>query len=290
MKKAIVPFIFASLALVACGGPSAEATSQIQGQKVIFDLNYEGAAAPTAVAAKQGERLKEPAKPTREGYQFIGWMDERENHIFDFNVPVLDDVDVTLKAYWLANNLKENVFEAEYCPCITDGQGMTGSTYSGGTTGAGLIGEDYTKGYAASNGFYVHFLYTNGNTLTFDLEADKASTDSVLALRLSGEYRAFFEINNSKWHVQLNGVNIDYKAINFRYIPPQGAEPFPFSDYFMGGVSLKQGANKLELITDNTELMYGTAASTAPMVDCVKLYSDAKVTWPDEKPENLDLL
>jgi hypothetical protein len=35
------------------------------------------------------------------------------------------------------------------------------------------------------------------------------------------------------------------------------------------------------------EKMYGTALSTAPMVDCLKVYSTSEVTWPTAKPANL---
>lgn len=182
------------------------------------------------------------------------------------------------------------VFEAEYCPCITDGQGMTGSTYSGGTNGRGLIQEDYGGEAQASNGYYVHFLYTRGNTLTFDIVADKADAKASIVMRLSGEYKSpEFTINPTKYPIKVNGVSINYGDIKIDMVPPQGAGRRPFTDYVLASeIALVEGNNKVEMITDNDELMFGTAASTAPMVDCLKFTSTSKLTWPTEKKSNIE--
>ena len=309
-KTTLLPLILSAMMLAACSSPSsssapaesssapaatssAAATSYDYPVKITFDYNYDGAPAPVVVNSGLGAMLEMPETPRREGYRFFGWVKSLDNQIFDFEIPVLEHEDFTLSALWLASDVKENVFEAEYCPCITDGQGMQGSTYSGGTLGKGLISEDLYGDYVASNDFYVHYLYNNGNTLTFDIVSDKAVEGAILMLRLSGEYRETFTINADKWHVRLNATEesdkgINYKPITFKYIPPQGGGGFPFTDYVISNVNLVEGNNKIELITDNTELMLGTAYSTAPMVDALKLYSTSTLTWPTEKQSNID--
>ena len=317
MKKVtLFPLILSALVLASCGGGNNPDSSKATGlttpdkssdtshatglttpntqategaYKVTFDYNYEGGPASEVVKVNAFDAVKKPADPTRTGYSFVGWMKEADDHIFDFeNMPFLEDSDVTLKAFWIPDSLKETVFEAEYCACITDGLGMQGSTYSGGTQGKALIGEDVYGDYHASNDFFVHFLYMKGNTLTFDLVADKAEQNVVFAIRLSAEYRETIEITNEKWKVKINDEALAYKPFTFRHVPPQGGTRYPFTDYVLGNINLKEGENKIELITDNDELLYGTAASTAPMIDCLKMYSGNTITWPTAKESNID--
>ena len=295
MKKALIPLFLSAMLLASCGGgASSEAQSSAPAAdlQVTFDLGYEGAPAATKVGANIGKALSKPNDPLREGYTFLGWVNEKDGQIFDFeHLVVTETADYTLKAYWVESSKKGNTFEAEYCPCITDGQGMQGSTYSGGTLGAGLIGYDRTKLYNASNEYYVHFLYNKGCNLIFNINAEAAATGATLVLRLSAEYKSTFTINKDMWKVKLNDNQITYKPITFNYVSPQGADPWPpFTDYVISNIDLQQGVNKFELITDNEELLFGTAYSTAPMVDALKVYTESKLSWPEEKQENLDLV
>ena len=41
--------------------------------KITYDLNYDGAPAPTTVTYGEGELVEKPADPVREGYEFTGW-------------------------------------------------------------------------------------------------------------------------------------------------------------------------------------------------------------------------
>ena len=45
-------------------------------------------------------------------------------------------------------------------------------------------------------------------------------------------------------------------------------------------VNLNEGENTIELVTNNSEHMSGaTMEATAPMVDCMMLYTSAELTW-----------
>ena len=271
---------------------SSSASSNVKKVSVTFNLNYKGAPKASVVPVEKGKTVTAPTDPTRDGKAFIGWsVDSESTQIYDFTYPV--NKDMTLYAAWGetgAEKLKGYTFEAEYCPCITDGQGMQGSTYSGGTSGQGLIQEDYDGSAEASNRFWVHFLYNKGDNLIFNIESDKAVSNATIYMRLSAEYRGPMEINATKYPVKLNDEAISYESIFFPNVPAQGAGWLAFEDYPLGiNLSLKQGTNKIEMITDNDEWLYGTALSTAPMVDCLKFSvpEDVNLTWPTAKYSNI---
>ena len=262
---------------------------------VTFNLNYTGAPAATTVEVEKGKTVAEPTDPTRNGKAFTGWaIAKNSTQIYDFTYPVKKDM--TLYATWGetgASKIKGYTFEAEYCPCITDGQGMQGSTYSGGTSGQGLIQEDLDKNADASNNFWVHFLYMRGNTLTFDINSDKAVTNATIYMRLSAEYHGPMIISPDMYTVKLNNSAIEYETVIFPNVPGQGEPALPFNDFLLGtNLSLNAGPNKIEMITNNDIWLYGTAMSTAPMVDCLKFYvpSDTSLTWPNAKLSNIIFL
>jgi uncharacterized repeat protein (TIGR02543 family) len=260
---------------------------------VTFNLNYEGAPQPTVTKVTEGQAIAEPSDPNRSGFAFTGWMLSASGpQYYDFTQPVQQKL--TLYASWGAvgsKKVKAKTFEAEYCPCITEdrnGLGMQGATYSGGSNGRNLIQKDDTKQAKASNGYFVHHLYEKGNNLVFDLNVDVEDTKATIYMRLSAEYKTPVQIDADMYKVKVNGVAMNYGSITFENVPPQGDGWKPFSDYLLTAeVTLKAGANKIEMITDNMEKMYGTALSTAPMVDCLKVYSTSEVTWPTAKPANL---
>ena len=260
---------------------------------VKFDLNYAGAAAATTVKVTEGQKVAEPTDPTRAGYAFTGWKLSADGpHFYDFNQPVAEAL--TLYASWGevgAKKIKAVTLEAELCPCITedrDGLGMQGATYSGGSNGRNLIQKDDRGVAKASGGYFVHHLYEKGNNLIFNIQADEQDTNVVIYMRLSAEYKNPVVINKDMYKVKLNDVAINYGSITFTEVPEQGKGWKPFADYILSAsLTLKAGGNKIEMITDNDEKMYGTALHTAPMVDALKVYSTSTVTWPEAKPANL---
>ena len=259
-----------------------------------FDLNYSGAPKMDTVQVIEGQKLAEPATdPTRDGFAFVGWKSDKNSpQYFDFGAKVYEAV--TLYAEWGpvgSKRIKTYVFEAEYCPCITDGVGMNGATYSGASQGKNLIQKDTEEGDAdASNGYWVHHLYQKDNTLVFEIESDVAVDNAVIYWRLSAEYVETVLINNTLYKFKLNDVEVLYDPITFIDVPEQGTGFKKFADYLVGtNLNLKAGTNKIELITDNVEHLYGTANSTAPMVDCIKIFCSSQLTWPGQKTSNIEI-
>ena len=264
--------------------------------KCTFDLNYTGAPAPTVVKVMQKQAVARPEDPTRDGYAFIGWTVDKgeQKEYYDFTRHFT--ADTTLYAKWgPVGSPKAYRFEAEYCDVITKGvTGMQGSTYSGGQSGKGLIQEDDNNVTKASNGYFVHFLYVQGNNLKFEINSDVAATAKI-DMRLSAEYKQAFSIScaggdgASKYPIKVNGEDVDYGKISFTNVPLQGTGWKEFEDFpLTASIPLVAGKNTVEMITDNEDLFYGTAGSTAPMIDCITIETTATLSWLNAKASQLE--
>lgn len=275
----------------ACGGNNDnDKDKDVAGTQytVTFDYNYEGAPAATKQTVNSGETVKKPEDPTRGLYIFDNWYTEAActtEYVFTSAVTK----DITLYAGWTEDTSMagqtEYIFEAEYIDGIED---MRGMGYSGGATGTAMILNDRKVPMGASNGFYVSYLYQNGLTLEYVIQSDKAVTDAKLVLRLSAEMKDI-TINGTSYSVIVNGTPVAYDDISFMGVPPMTAEAkYPFRDYTITTtLSLKEGENVIQLKTTNETAMGGTMSATAPLVDCIKIYTSAVLTWtPNE--ENTD--
>jgi uncharacterized repeat protein (TIGR02543 family) len=263
-----------------------------------FDLNYSGAPTANKVEVIQNQSVARPQDPTRDGYQFIGWTTNKdarttsdEFEYFDFTYPFQKNM--TLYAQWGATgSAKVYRFEAEYCEDITKGMGMGGATYSGGQRGKGLIQKDPEGVAEASNGYWVHFLYVNGNNLKFKINSDAAG-NAKIDMRLSAEYKDAFSINSdgsngaSKYTIKVNNVAVDYGTIAFTDISSKQDPVYgwmKFANYpLAANLPLVQGENVVEMITDNEDILYGTAAATAPMIDCLQFETSCNLSWGNAK-------
>ena len=302
-KHFLLPITLGLVALTACVGDGQNSSSRVRSshgpvmRTVTFDYNYDGGAADVTETVKNRETVAKPATdPTRAGYKFLGWTtDESGYSLYDFDSRVTNDL--TLYAAWEAEGETQKnryVFEAEYAPSVMK---LDGATYSGGANGKQCISYDYNGDMHASNGFYVHFLYVKyeearnyGSKLDFNFTAAAAGTVSIL-FRLSAEYGTEGEditVTKDEWKAKLNGVQLDYQTLVFKDVPKQGAGNKAFEDFTLAAnVSVKAGENKLEFITDNQKLLFGTAQATAPMIDCLKIKSDTELTWSEADTNQL---
>lgn len=243
---------------------------------LIYMWNYEGA--PNGGIAnkdtiKTNSKVKTVYAAERKDYYLGGWYtDAACTQEFDFTKRVAKSV--TLYAKWL--NIY--TFEAEY----VDYSGMIGNGYSGNQSGVGLIVKQKAENQQASNGHYAGWMYRNGNTLTFTIRSDRAVTDAVLVLRLSAEFYNM-TLTSDKYLVQVNGNNLSYSDIVIAGVPEQGTNEWrPFSNYTVStSVNLVEGENTIKLIINNEDRLgqSGTMYSTAPLTDCIYIYTDAELDW-----------
>ncbi len=251
--------------------------------KITWMWNYEGApdgGVCNETTLQTGRKATSYAA-VRDGYYLKGWYtDAACTQAFDFNQRV--EQNCTLYARWF----NVYTFEAEY----TDFTGVTGSGYSGGGGGLDNVVKD-TFNAGASNGFYVTNMYCYGSSLTFNIEADAASAgETVLVLRLSAEYFDM-TITDEMYTITVNGEKVSFDDIVFSGVPDYGSgQKRAFADYTISkAISLREGENVIRIEVTNSIRMQesGTLNATAPMVDCLRLYTDAGLSWT-EKTSNIE--
>ena len=99
---------------------------------------------------------------------------------------------------------------------------------------------------------------------------------ATLTVRFAAEY-ASMTLPPDKYEISVNGTPLDYDDIVLTL--PEGANQSNFEDFTITGVSLKEGANLIQLKTTNNDALGGTLTATAPIVDCIKLTTSAVVIW-----------
>ena len=285
-----------------------------------YSVSYKdasGAAIGEVSYVDSGSALTAPSAPAApSGQVFYGWKNNNNGgQIWNYEDETLNKVmaDVEFQPLFVPAGMEPQVFEAEECPDFLDDKwgpkGMPGATYSGGQNGLGLVGQDfydesgknkygtsgrYEVGTSVVAGF-AHFLYAKGDTLTWELESDAAASNVTIFMRLSaeygilnvesGEYSSW--VDDETFPVMVNGEAIKYGKVTLHNITPMLF--IPFQDYFLSAsVNLVAGKNTIQMKVDNTVSVNGTIASSAPVVDCIKLYSTSHITWPDACPDNLN--
>ena len=242
---------------------------------VTFKYNYGTAGDYYSQTLNTGRRVSKPADPTgNDGYAFTGWYtDAACTTEYDFNAFVTVNTDIY--ACWK----KINSFEFEY----VDLTGMNGAGWSASVTGIGLIDEDDT----ASGGFYVGYMYVTGNTLTFHITAEEAATDCSLVLRLTaeGEEGSVVSLTDEELLVKVNGTALDYSTLIFDEIPDiTGGDRRDFTNHLIStSVSLNAGENVIQFVVNNEKSMGGTMSATAPMFDCMYIYTNTEIDWTEGK-------
>ena len=240
---------------------------------VTFSSNYYGSEESTLVQiVKDGEAVRIPsAVPERQEYAFVGWFaDSKQEKALEDGAAVTEDT--TVYAGWKREKTgsSQYVFEAE----DLDLTGKSGPGYSGENAGIGMIVTN--KDTKASQDKFVAYQCREGNSLEFYLASDMETDNAEVILSLAAEF-AEMELTPSMYEVSVNGEPIAYAAISLKLA--ENAQQGTFADYSLGKVHLKEGANLIQLKTTNSEALGGTLTATAPIIDALKLETDAVVIW-----------
>ena len=241
---------------------------------VTFDYGYYGKALSSySYPVESGTAVARPsADPTRVGYTFADWVDA-DGNAYDFAAAV--DADTTITATWTKDSEEAQtwVFEAE----DTDLTGKIGPSYSGTAQEESMI--IFNDAIDASNDRVVGYLYQSGVSLEFPLASDSAVSDVQLVVRITGEYTTM-SYDGNDFQVLVNDTPCNYDTITIE-ADQSGFQPCQ-DLIVIEGVSLNEGANLIQLKTNNANAVTGTTfASNAPVVDCIKLTTTAVVTWDE---------
>ncbi len=242
----------------------------------------DGAGGTTSVIAQYGKAM--PAAPmpaAREGLIFKGYIDADGKCYYNANMQSEKKWDktaaATLFARWLTPSeaRSEYIIEAEE----TNLSGKTGYGLSGTVYESGMILSDRTG--TASNGRYVGFLYSENISLEFRFFSGAEVGDAEIVLRLAADFEDI-DLSPGNFKILLNGVIIEYSPLSIAYPYENFSdETSEFSDFTVAvNANLHAGANLVQIIVANTKVTpAGTAYATAPLVDCLKIYTAATLTW-----------
>lgn len=244
---------------------------------VTFDYDYYGVKLNQyTYPIEKDTCVKKPVNdPARVGYTFEKWVAE-DGSDFDFAAPVA--ADTLIKAQWTKAISGEQtwVFEAE----DTNLTGKIGPSYSGSAQEESMI--IFNESAEASNDRLVGYLYEKGISLEFPVACDADVDNAQVIVRIAGEYITM-SYDGNDYQVLVNGEAKSYPRIT---IEADSKTPItPCADLIqITGVSLKKGANLIQLMTNNTNAVDGTTfKANAPMVDCVKVITDAVVIWDENE-------
>ena len=227
---------------------------------VTFDYDYYGVLLNQySYHVEVGTQVKQPvANPERTGYAFDKWVDENGSD-FDFSQPIM--ADTTIKAAWKKTVSGQNtyVFEAE----DTD---LTGNE-SVGASGNRMVG----------------YLYASGISLEFYIASDMDVDDATIDVSITGEF-VTMSYDGNDYQVIVNGEAKSYPRVTIE--ATQSSMPQCADLISIKGVHLNKGANLIQLMTNNTNEVDGTTFKAyAPIVDCVKVTTEAVLIWDENHNE-----
>ena len=142
----------------------------------------------------------------------------------------------------------------------------------------------FNDSVGASNDRMVGYLYESGISLEFPVACDQDVDNAQIVVRIAGEYITM-SYDGNDYQVIVNGEVKSFPKVTIEADSKTGVTSC--EDLIqISGVSLKKGANLIQLLTSNTNAVAGTTfKANAPIVDCVKVVTDAVVIWD----ENFDV-
>lgn len=242
---------------------------------VTFDYDFYGAMRNQySYPVEVGTAVAKPsADPVRTGYTFTKWV-SADGSDYDFSQPIT--AAATVKATWAraVDGVQTYVFEAE----DTDLTGKIGPSYSGTAQEESMIIFNDTIG--ASNDRVVGYLYEKNNSLEFYIASDADVSDATIAVSITGEY-VTMSYDSNDFQVLVNDSAKNYSKVSVEIASQEGYAQCE-DRIVINNVSLKKGANLIQLKTNNTNAIDGTTfKANAPIVDCIKVTTSAVLAWDE---------
>ena len=249
--------------------------------------------APTTIYAQSKSEYKQIVKsngkavalaftPERTDYRFVGWAGNAEGTIdFDLNAPVTGNTVAYAKWEKTKQGSSTYVFEAEN----VDLSQKAGPGYSGENAGSGMI--VVNTSVSASGDKFVAYQCKNGNSLEFNIACDQDIANAQLIVRFAAEF-SNMTLTSDTYSIYVNETKLSYSDIALTL--SEDSQQGQFKDYVIANISLKKGANLIQLKTTNSNPLGGTLTATAPIIDCIKISTEAVVIWDGNYglPANVD--
>ena len=273
---------------------------------VTFRYNYKKSPAANGIYQRVNSQalanINEPTVITRSGFTFLGWY----THAYEgqkVTFPYTVTSSTNLYAHWQADQMTpvNNIFDAEFTPIRSD---ETFPGYSGSTLGTGIIQPDGSDDFGAYSdnypllddahnrayGNFVTYLYKLGATLTFNIHSSAAVSGVKLYARLATEIApGGFSITpegDYGYQFIVNNESVEYGEIDLTGLEPSeaGQSATRFAEFYVADVSLNEGWNVIQLVTNNENTsLGGTMGAVAPEVDYIRLEtSAATLSWHPE--------
>ena len=249
---------------------------------VTFDYGYYGRKIDSySYPVEVGTAVARPAAdPERVGYTFDKWVNA-DGSEYDFTSAISGPTTITASWTKAQEGTQTFVFEAE----DTNLTGKTGPAVSGTANEIGMI--MLKEDRDCSNDRCVGYLYAYGNSLEFYFASDVETSNATIALSLSAEM-GNVSLDENNYGIYLNDQKLSYAPIVIDDVPEFDAVLYVadcpnFRTYVIAeGVTLKAGANLLKVVTENNESYPGsTMTAHAPLVDCLKIDTDAVLIWDE---------
>lgn len=249
--------------------------------EVTFDYGYYGDLMTSYTRpVNVGDEISRPVDPVRVGYAFDGWTLDGQK--YDFSSSVTRSL--TLMAVWhkTVEGIQSYIFEAE----DTDLTGKVGVGSSGASVERSMIQYDATGAFGASNDRWVGYLYKPNLSLDFYFASDVEVDDAVISLSVATELPGTYVYDPESYAVMLNGKALEFTPFTMKMSDEDvSARNIQFSKVILAeNVSLKAGANELQIYPINTTTINGTTyQAVSPLVDCVKIDTSAVLIWDATK-------
>lgn len=163
------------------------------------------------------------------------------------------------------------VMESEY----VDFFGLSGPGMSSSATEVEMIISDSTGAWEASEGHYVGYTHAPDITFTYEFTSDKEAM-STLVLRLASDQGDIEGYGNEALGITMNGEDFAFK--DTFTLSGKKFEDYVISDEF----PIQEGDNVLELTVKQSDVFqasFGSFVTFGPLFDCVKLETDARLSW-----------
>ncbi len=270
---------------------------------------FDGVTVYATVTLEKAGRLKDkrPQDPKKLGFYFNGWSSSKDGTSKVNLTTKTFSSSTDLYAIWLTGY----AFEAEYTDIATKlGQGMSlnCSGVSGLVRGdnvgrpSGVRPIDNMETAKLSNGYYVGNLFYSGAYLDFEINAEEEVNNAVLVLRLTPDIWDMV-LTQDEYQVIVNGKQLG-QSDGYSGVSLVGAikeadtvdgetvagEHYKrtFDNYTVTlKLHLNKGKNTIRLLTSNDHDHGATFNADTPLVDCLVIYSDVKLSWAACYPENV---